>query len=428
MRDGVEVEAERTTQASPLADRLSPRLLDSRLTTSTHKDTHHGDRNPPIRDDDGHDPRSRRTCATSPSSPTSTTARRPWSTGCSSSRTSSAIPTTAGSLILDSNDLERERGITILAKNTAVTYGGVKINIIDTPGHADFGGEVERVLNMADGCLLLVDAVEGPMPQTRTVLARALERGLRPIVVVNKIDRPASRIDEAMERLHDLFLELATDADQLEFPVLFAIAREGRAGTEPDPAKLAPDLRPLFETIVREVPPPDVDPEGPAQMLVASLDYDPHRGRIAIGRVQRGTIRAGDTLVQLGANGEETRQKVSSLTVFDGLKRVEVPAAGAGEIVALAGFADVSIGATLAEPRGAGGAARHRHRGADAAADLRRQHLPLRRPRGAVLDLPPAQGAARPRAGDEPLPARRADRASRTSSPSPVAASCTSRS
>src|SRR5215217_2926640 len=165
-------------------------------------------------------------------------------------------PTTAGSLILDSNDLERERGITILAKNTAVTYAGIKINIIDTPGHADFGGEVERVLNMADGCLLLVDAVEGPMPQTRTVLARALERGLRPIVVVNKIDRPASRIDEAIERLHDLFLELATDADQLEFPVLFAIAREGRAGTEADPAKLAPDLRPLFETIVREVPPP----------------------------------------------------------------------------------------------------------------------------------------------------------------------------
>ena len=239
-------------------------------------------------------------------------------------------PTTAGTLILDSNDLERERGITILAKNTAVTYAGIKINIIDTPGHADFGGEVERVLNMADGCLLLVDAVEGPMPQTRTVLARALERGLRPIVVVNKIDRPASRIDEAIERLHDLFLELATDADQLEFPVLFAIAREGRAGTEPDPAKLAPDIRPLFETIVREVPPPDVDPEGPAQMLVASLDYDPHRGRIAIGRVQRGTIRAGDTLVQLGANGEETRQRVGSLTVFDGLKRVEVPAAGAG--------------------------------------------------------------------------------------------------
>ena len=187
-------------------------------------------------------------------------------------------PTSAGTLIMDSNDLERERGITILSKNTAVLYEGVKINIIDTPGHADFGGEVERVLNMADGCLLLIDAVEGPMPQTRTVLARALERGLRPIVVVNKIDRPASRIDEAMGRLQDLFLDLATDPEQLEFPVLFAIAREGRAGLEPEVEKLGPDLRPLFEAIVREVPPPDVDVDGPAQMLVASLDYDAHRG------------------------------------------------------------------------------------------------------------------------------------------------------
>jgi GTP-binding protein len=259
-------------------------------------------------------------------------------------------PSAAGSLILDSNDLERERGITILAKNTAVTYRGVKINIIDTPGHADFGGEVERVLNMADGCLLLVDAVEGPMPQTRTVLARALERGLHPIVVVNKIDRPASRIDEALNRLQDLFLELATDADQLEFPVLFAIAREGRAGTEPDVAALAPDLRPLFETIVREVPPPDVDPHGPAQMLIASLDYDLHRGRIAIGRIQRGTIHVGETLLHLSLDGEETRQKVTSLAIFDGLKRVEVPEAGAGEIVALAGFPDARIGATLVDP------------------------------------------------------------------------------
>src|SRR3954451_15146694 len=175
-------------------------------------------------------------------------------------------PDAAGTLIMDSNELGRERAITILAKNTAIGYEGVKINIIDTPGHADFGGEVERVLNMADGCLLLVDAVEGPMPQARTVLARALGRGLRPIVVINKIDRPASRIDESMERLQDLFLELVTDADQLEFPVIYAIAREGRAGLEPDPSTLEPDLRPLFETIVREVPPPAVDPHGAAQM------------------------------------------------------------------------------------------------------------------------------------------------------------------
>ena len=259
-------------------------------------------------------------------------------------------PTSAGTLIMDSNDLERERGITILSKNTAVLYEGVKINIIDTPGHADFGGEVERVLNMADGCLLLIDAVEGPMPQTRTVLARALERGLRPIVVVNKIDRPASRIDEAMGRLQDLFLDLATDSEQLEFPVLFAIAREGRAGTEPEVEKLGPDLRPLFEAIVREVPPPDVDVDGPAQMLVASLDYDAHRGRIAIGKIQRGKMRTGDVLLHLGTDGVETRQKISGLAVFDGLKRVEVAEAGAGEIVALTGFPDAQIGATLTDP------------------------------------------------------------------------------
>jgi GTP-binding protein len=258
-------------------------------------------------------------------------------------------PDAAGDLILDSNDLERERGITILAKNTAVSYGGVKINIIDTPGHADFGGEVERVLNMADGCLLLVDAVEGPMPQTRTVLARALERGLRPIVVINKIDRPASRIDEALERLHDLFLELVTDADQLEFPVLYAIAREGRAGFEPDVTTLEPNLIPLFETIISKVPSPDVDPHGPAQMLIASLDYDTHRGRIAIGRIQRGTIRVGEPLLHLDLDGTELRQKVTSLAVFDGLKRVEVQEAGAGEIVALAGFAEARIGATLTD-------------------------------------------------------------------------------
>ena len=259
-------------------------------------------------------------------------------------------PTSAGTLIMDSNDLERERGITILAKNTAVTYAGVKINVIDTPGHADFGGEVERVLNMADGCLLLVDAVEGPMPQTRTVLARALERGLRPIVVVNKIDRPAARVDEVIERVHDLFLELATDPEQLEFPVLYTIARDGRAGATPDPAALAPDLRPLLDTIVRTIPAPDVDPEGPAQMLVASLDYDTHRGRIAIGRVQRGTIRLGATLAHVGPDGEVVRQKVTALAVFEGLHREEVEAASAGEIVAVAGFPEARIGATLADP------------------------------------------------------------------------------
>ncbi|MBA3415975.1 MAG: translational GTPase TypA [Chloroflexia bacterium] len=259
-------------------------------------------------------------------------------------------PTAAGSLIMDSNDLERERGITILSKNTAIAYGPYKINIIDTPGHADFGGEVERVLNMADGCLLLVDAVEGPMPQTRTVLARALERGLRPIVVVNKIDRPASRLDETVERINDLFLELATDSAQLEFPIIYAIAREGRAGTEPAIDALSPDLRPLLEAIVRVVPPPSVDLDGPTQMLVASLDYDTHRGRIAIGRVNRGRVRVGDTLVHLPPKGQPARRQITTLTVFDGLKRREVEEVAAGEIVALAGFPDAEIGATLADP------------------------------------------------------------------------------
>jgi len=259
-------------------------------------------------------------------------------------------PSTAGSLIMDSNDLERERGITILAKNTAITYQGVKINIIDTPGHADFGGEVERVLNMADGCLLLVDAVEGPMPQTRTVLARALALGLRPIVVVNKVDRPASRAAEVVSEVQDLFLDLATEPEQLEFPVLYTIARDGRAGRESDPASLSPDLRPLLDAILEGVPPPDADPDAPLQMLVASLDYDTHKGRIAIGRVHRGRIRAGDSLMQVAADGEQTRQRVSSLTVFDGLGRREVEEATAGEIVAVAGFGDARIGATLTDP------------------------------------------------------------------------------
>src|SRR4051794_4672141 len=179
-------------------------------------------------------------------------------------------PDAAGELIMDANDLERERGITILAKNTAIMYHGVKINIIDTPGHADFGGEVERVLNMADGCLLLVDAVEGPMPQTRTVLQRALALGLKPIVVVNKIDRPAARCAEVIELTHDLFLDLATDADQLEFPVVYAIAKQGKAGFSPD--DLQSDLRPLLDTIIDTIPAPDVEPDAPLQLLVGSLD------------------------------------------------------------------------------------------------------------------------------------------------------------
>ena len=256
-------------------------------------------------------------------------------------------PDAAGTLIMDDNALERERGITILSKNMAILYAGVKINVIDTPGHADFGGEVERVLNMADGCLLLVDAVEGPMPQTRTVLGRALELGLRPIVVVNKVDRTNARCEEVVSLTQDLFLELATEPEQLEFPVVYAIAREGRAGFTPE--TLADDLRPLLDTIVGTIPPPSADVDGPAQMLVASLDYDTHRGRIAIGRIQRGRIRAGERLLHVVPGEGQTAGRVSTLSVFDGLGRREVEEAVAGDIVAIAGFTEAKIGATLTD-------------------------------------------------------------------------------
>lgn len=196
-----------------------------------------------------------------------------------------------GQFIMDQNVLEREKGITILAKNTAVIYRGVKINIIDTPGHADFSGEVERVVNMADGCLLLVDSVEGPMPQTKFVLRQALVKGLKPIVVINKIDRSNSRIDEVVRATQDLFLELVTSADQLDFPVLYASARDGTAVTEPGTE--GKDLIPLFECILQQVPPPTIE-EGPFQMLVCSLDYDSYKGKIAIGRISRGKVSPHD--------------------------------------------------------------------------------------------------------------------------------------
>jgi len=250
-----------------------------------------------------------------------------------------------GELILDSNELERERGITILAKNTAVMYRSVKINIIDTPGHADFGGEVERVLNMADGCLLVVDAVEGPMPQTRYVLAKALALGLRPIVVINKVDRPNARVAEVLSLTQDLFLELATDADQLDFPVVYTVAREGRASL--DPGGLGPDLVPLFETILAAVPPPRGEP-GAFQLLVTSLDYDNHKGKIVIGRVRRGAIHSGDQVVRIGRDGTLAVYKVSEVLVFEGLRRVPVPEAAAGEIVALTGIEQALIGETIA--------------------------------------------------------------------------------
>ena len=250
-----------------------------------------------------------------------------------------------GELIMDSNDLERERGITILAKNTAVEYDGVRINIIDTPGHADFSGEVERVLNMADACLLLVDAVEGPMPQTRYVLKKALDMGLRAILVVNKIDRPMARPAEVVGETQDLFLALATDADQLDFPIVYTNAKAGTATLDVSIAGVA--MEPLFQTIMATVAPPDVDVEGPLQFLITTLEYDSYRGTIAIGRVFRGSVHPGDAVLRLGHDGSQTRNRINQVFGFLGLKRHEVGEALAGDIVALTGIDDVNVGDTI---------------------------------------------------------------------------------
>ena len=250
-----------------------------------------------------------------------------------------------GDLIMDSNDLEREKGITILSKNTAITYKGVKINVIDTPGHVDFSGEVERVLNMADGCLLIVDAVDGPMPQTRFVLRRALQLGLRPIAVINKIDRPSARPEVVAEMIQDLFLELATDASQLDFPILYAAAKSGYAiaslGDDPS------SIEPLFEAILKYIPGPEGDPEGGFQMLVTALLYDSHLGQIVVGRILRGRVAPGDRMVRLKGDDAELF-KVTKVFVFQSLARDEVELAEAGEIVAIAGLHNASISDTIA--------------------------------------------------------------------------------
>ncbi|GCE24842.1 GTP-binding protein [Dictyobacter alpinus] len=252
-----------------------------------------------------------------------------------------------GELIMDSNDQERERGITILAKNTAIDYRDVKINIIDTPGHADFGGEVERVLNMADGCILLIDAAEGPMPQTRFVLQKALELNLQPIVVVNKIDRKDARIDYVLEETQDLFLELATADSHLDFPVLYAIGRDGVAMYNPDDERK--DLQPLFDTIVKTVPAPNVEIDASFQMMVTALDYDDYKGKYAIGRIIRGRIAPNTPVARISREGEVSRQKINLVLSYKGLGRTEVDEAVAGDIIALTGIADANIGETLAD-------------------------------------------------------------------------------
>ncbi len=250
--------------------------------------------------------------------------------------------------VMDSNAIERERGITILAKNTAVQWHGDKINIVDTPGHADFGGEVERALTMVDGVLLLVDAAEGPMPQTRFVLRKALAQGLKPIVVVNKIDRKDARPDEVVNLTFDLMVELGADDDQLDFPIIFAIAREGRAWREGDDP--ADDLTALFETIIAKVPAANGDTDAPFRMQVANLDYSDYLGRLAIGRVLQGTVRAGDGIVRALVGGNEHRAHVTKVFTHLGLGRMECEVGEAGDIIALTGVDDVVIGETLCDP------------------------------------------------------------------------------
>ena len=251
-----------------------------------------------------------------------------------------------GELIMDSNELEREKGITILAKNTAITYHNVKINIIDTPGHADFSGEVERVLNMADGCLLVIDAVDGPMPQTRFVLRHALQQHLKPIVFINKIDRPFARPAEVAGMVQDLFLELATDADQLDFPIIYGAAKAGIAVDKiGDDSKT---MEPLFEAILRHIPPPSTTIEGGFQLLVAALGYDSHLGQIAIGRIARGAVAVGDTVVRIERSGEKSSHKITRVYVYEGLGKRPVESSQAGEIVAVAGIKEIAISDTLA--------------------------------------------------------------------------------
>ncbi len=251
--------------------------------------------------------------------------------------------------VMDSNDIEKERGITILAKNTSVMYNGIKINIIDTPGHADFGGEVERVLKMVDGVILLVDAFEGVMPQTRFVLRKALNLNLKPIVVLNKIDRPGARPDEVVNEVYDLFFDLAASEEQLDFPVVYASAKQGISGY--DYKNLGEDMKPIFDTIIKEVPEPNITKEGPMQLLVSSIDYDNYVGRIAIGRLERGTIKANQPVAVCRKDGKIEQLKISKLYTYAGLKKIEIEEANAGDIIAVVGIPNINIGETIADPQ-----------------------------------------------------------------------------
>lgn len=253
-------------------------------------------------------------------------------------------------LILDSSDQERERGITIMAKNTAVVYGDTKINIVDTPGHADFGGEVERTLNMADGAILVVDAQEGPMPQTKFVLGKALELGLKIIVVINKIDKPDARVKWVIGKIHDLFLDMATETDQLDFPIYYAISKEGKAWTEmPENMSEPANLIPIFDAILKYIPAPVADLEADFQMLVTTLERDNFQGKYAIGRIKHGVVSMGMPLILINKKGEHENVRVDKVFVSQGLKRVEVEMAEAGDIVALTGIKNAHIGDTITD-------------------------------------------------------------------------------
>lgn len=249
--------------------------------------------------------------------------------------------------VMDSNDLERERGITILSKNTAVMYNDIKINIVDTPGHADFGGEVERILMMVDGVLLLVDAFEGCMPQTRFVLKKALKLGKKPIVVVNKVDRPGSRPEEVVDEVLDLFIELGADESQIEFPVVYASGKSGYAYVSDDDSKY--NLKPLFETIINEVPCPKGDPNGPLQILISNIDYDDYVGRIGVGRVERGFVKTNQNVSLCTRDGDVKNVKIGKIYKFEGLKRAEAEEAGLGEIISISGITGLNIGETLCD-------------------------------------------------------------------------------
>src|SRR5438874_3408356 len=250
--------------------------------------------------------------------------------------------------VMDSLDLEREKGITILAKNTAVQIGDTKVNIVDTPGHADFGGEVERALTMVDGVLLLVDASEGPLPQTRFVLRKALKARLPLILVVNKVDRSDARTTEVVDEVYELLLDLDADESQIEFPILYSDAREGRASVHPDDQGV--DLKPLFDAIIERIPAPRYDPTHPLQALVTNLDASPYIGRLALCRIRHGTIRRGQTVAWCRTDGSIERVRITELFVTEALDRVPADEAGPGEIIAIAGLADVTIGETLADP------------------------------------------------------------------------------